>query len=372
MQGKGWSELHAIWLHTMRLLLKKKQTLAVFALSLLFFFLLLFFLEEAKEEKSVVFLGVADEDQTALSRELAGKIRDCEAFSVTEAPLEELLFWLSQGKLAAVFFIKEGYEEAVNRGEERRLLTMYEADGMGLPLLADIVAGNMMHDICTSKGFLAYRKAMEGAGRGQEALSKEAYAAYVKEFSKKEAFDFSFAAEYVDKGGADTDAPEQAAIYMQVIFAVLAMLLWFLAVYAVTPYADLCHGSAAKRLRLLPLTRALLPLGSGGAALSAILPFGVAAVAMLSVKNGISISGSLWMFLYTAAYSGGIVIMTMLSARAFRHTAGYQLFMLVVVVVFGAAGCASIAGGLLPGMDLLGFVPNSVYVKAMTRCYLRG
>ena len=59
----------------------------------------------------------------------------------------------------------------------------------------------------------------------------------------------------------------------------------------------------------------------------------------------------------------------MLFAKLWKHAAGYQLFMLALVVIFGMAGFLGIAGGLLPQTDWLGFSPNSVYIKAMIRCY---
>lgn len=156
---------------------------------------------------------------------------------------------------------------------------------------------------------------------------------------------------------------------MQVIFAVLAMLLGFLAVYAVIPYADLCHGRTAKRMYVLPFYKTSVPIGSGCAALFPVLLFGTAAIFLFSLKNELSFSAVLQMFCYTTAYSSGIVIITMLFAKLWKHTESYQFFMLAVVVVFGAAGCFQIAEGLLPQTDWLKFVPNSLYVKAMIRCY---
>ena len=91
MKSRICFDIHTIWRHTMRLLLKKKETLLVFAFGLLIFFGLLLTLDEAKEEKSVVFIGIADEDHTALSEKLAERISACEVFSVTKAPLTELL-----------------------------------------------------------------------------------------------------------------------------------------------------------------------------------------------------------------------------------------------------------------------------------------
>lgn len=369
MQSRILSEIHMICAHALRLLLKKKQTLLIFVLGFLFFFLLLFFLEEAKEEKSVVFIGVLDEDKTELSEKLAERIYHCEVFGVTMAPLDELLAMLAEGKLTAVFVIKKGYANALARGEERRLITMYEAEGKGIPLLADIVAGEIMYDLCTSKGFISYEKVMKQSGREKELLSKEAYAAYVTSFLTKEEFDFSFQAEYLDREGKGGNIPKQTVIYMQVIFAVLSMLLGLLAVYAVIPYADLCHGRAAKRMCVLPFYKASFLVGSGIAAMLPMILFGTAAVILFAWKNELPFFAGLQMFLYTTAYSGGIVIITMLFAKLWKHAAGYQLFMLALVVIFGMAGFLGIAGGLLPQTDWLGFSPNSVYIKAMIRCY---
>ncbi|MGN0506741.1 MAG: ABC transporter permease [Lachnospiraceae bacterium] len=370
MKNRICLEIHIVLLHTMRLLLKKKETLFVFGLGLFFFFALLFTLDEAKEEKSVVFIGIADEDNTELSKKLTERISECEVFSVTKAPLKELLNLQKAGSLTAVFVIREGYETAVNAGREERLIAMYEAEGKGLPLLADIVAGEMMQDICTAKGFLTYEEVMRRAGRETELLSKEEYAAYVMDCLTKETFDFSFETEYSDRQGSNTRAPEQSVIYVQVIFSVLAILIGFLAVYAVLPYADFCHGRSAARVRALPLSKASVLVGAGGAAFLTVITFGTTAVVLLSAKNGLPVSAFGQMFLCTAAYSGGIVILTMAAATVIKSRTGYQLFLLFLIVVFGAAGFLSVADGLLVQSELLRIVPNSVYVKAMIRCYI--
>lgn len=358
-----------VWRQSMRLLLKKWETSALFVTGLAFFCFLLFSFEAAKQEKSVVFIGMVDRDQSVLSQKLLSDIVESEIFDVTLAPLPELLEKQKAGELSAVFVIKEGYEELVKAGQERRLLVLYEPEEDGLPFVSDIVAGKMMYDICTAKGFLQYEKMQTQHTMDSGILSYQEYADYVTEKAEGEEFDFSFHITYRDKVGNAGRVPKQTIIYEQVILAVLSLFISILGIYAVLPYAQLCHGSCAKRVQTLPLSNMVIFAGGFLAAVTLVLAFGIFSVGILLLCNQELSACGTQMFLYTIAYCSGIVMIAMLFALAIRSRAGYQLVLLVLFLFFAAVGFAGVTEGIfLPG-GTVWEVPNSIYIKKMADCF---
>lgn len=367
---RNWiQELHTAALHSMRLLLWRKETRVVFCFGLVLMSALLFFLNEAKEEKSVVYIGLSDEDRTEKSAALAERIRKLPVFHVTEDSTKELLPLLKKGNLAAVFVIREGYEEKVSRGAEEKLLLVYEPETGKFPLLSDIVAGEMMYDICTAKGWKIYEE-LAGAREDVTLLpDKNAYVTYVNSYLDDETFDFSFKTEYIDREGETGAVLENSVIYVQVIFSVLAMITGFLAVYAVMPYVELCHGKTAKRLRVLPIGKWSVAAGCGLSAFFVVAFFAALCVFVFAARNGLSAETFFCMLFATAGYSAFIVAVTLLLAGILPGAAVYQLTMLLLVVFCGTAGFLSVAEGLIGQGDILQLAPNSHYVKTMIHFY---
>lgn len=363
MKSKGWHDFYTTCGHALRLLFRSKETRIIFAVSLLLLFSLLYFVEDAKEEKSVIHIGIADEDQSRLSGALLQRVKENEVFLVSEGSLSELTDRLQRGKLAAVFLIKRGYEISIERGEEEKLITLYKTKESEIPLVNDILAGEMMLDICTAKGFIEYSKVMGETER--TAITKEAYSEYVAQTMSEDIFDFSFQITYLSNEGRQDEEPKNTDIYRQLVLAVAALMMGIVSIYAASPYYNMCHGRASGRVRLLPANGVARLLGCTLAATVTVLFFGTVFLAVICWKDKGTPGEFLSMFLCTAGFCGGIVLIAIFAARVCKSFTSYQLTMLVLMVLFGIVGMISVFDGLLWQSEWLRLIPHDWYVRQM-------
>ena len=76
--------------------------------------------------------------------------------------------------------------EAVSAGKYRGLLNVYHEEGDNVAtLVTDIVAGEMMYDICQAHAYLAYEKLKPGE---KEKFDREEYEAYAASLLGSEEF----------------------------------------------------------------------------------------------------------------------------------------------------------------------------------------
>lgn len=346
---------------TLRLLLGSRETMFVVLASFGIMLLLIGQMEVAKEEKSTIALGIVDEDETVLSGRLMDHLKENGLFAVSQGELSEELEKLRGGEVKAVLLIKEGYQQKLSEGAPEKVITVYETGQDGVPLLRDMIAGEMMADVCTAKGYLEYRSVWQE--RGEPPLSKEEYAAYVAEGIESGRFEFCFETTYL--GGVETaEKPEPALIYRQLTLAVAAMLLEILAVYACVPYYRIRHGKMAERSRLLPASAWTLWAGCAMGALLFVLAFGILLVGLFSLRDGTLIN-ALTRFLYTAGFCSGIVVIAMLAAGRSGTIMQYQCGMLLLVLVSGILGMLSVFGGVLIPEKAADWMPNYWYIRHM-------
>ena len=323
--------------------------------------LLIGFMEDAKEEKSTIALGIVDEDETGLSGQLVERLKENRLFTVSQGGLSKELEQLGSHKVKAVLLLKSGYEEKLSAGTPEKVITIYETEQGGVPLLRDMIAGEMMADVCTAKGYLEYRRVWQE--RGEPPLLAEEYAAYVAEGMQSGRFDFCFETDYLG-GGEKQEKPTPVLIYRQLTFAVAAMLLSLLAVYACVPYYRIRHGKMAERSSLLPASAWTLWTGCAMGAVLLVLAFGILLVVLFSLRDG-TFAGALTRFLYTAGFCGGIVMVAMLSARCCRTLTQYQCGMLFFVFVSGIFGMLSVFDGMLIPEKAADWIPNYWYIRHM-------
>lgn len=361
MKWNNASKISLFFGQTLRLLLGSRETVLVVLFSFGIMLLLIGFMEDAKEEKSTIALGIVDEDETGLSGQLVARLKENSLFAVSVGELSEELEYLGNRKVKAVLLIKTGYEEKLSAGTPEKVITIYETEQGGVPLLRDMIAGEMMADVCIAKGYLEYRRAWQE--RGEPLLSAEEYAAYVTEEMQSGRFDFCFETAYLG-GGEMQEKPEPTLIYRQLTLAVAAMLLGLLAVYACVPYYRLRHGKMAERSRLLPASAWTVWTGCTIGAVLLVLTFGMLLVVLFSLRDG-TFAGALTRFLYTAGFCSGIVIIAMLAAGRCKTLAQYQCGMLLFVFVSGIFGMLSVFDGMLIPEKAVDWIPNYWYIRHM-------
>lgn len=357
--------IRMMFCHAMKLLLKGKRTVCLLLGGMVLMLFLVFGMNEVKEEKSKITIGVTDEDASALSALVTDRLHKVELFEIIQGEKEMLLEQLSLGELSAVCVIRDGYEEAVAKGKTDDLILVYQTEE-GVMLLTDMLAVVMMEEICSAKGYQMLASYLDAS----RCPTLEEYRTYVSAYLSKEMFDFSFDISY--RSGNDAgEVPGNEIVYVQAIFAIAALIMSFLAVYAVLPYQRMLHGTMQGRIASLPVGRITVAAGNAMAAAAFVILFALAFVLCFAWRNGFDFFAFLSFLVCTCMYVCVIVTIMVLAGIVLRSECAYQVTMLVVVLLLGICGLFSIVDGILLPEGMSVFTPNGWYVREMTEIYLR-
>jgi len=364
---KWLKETKQLLLENLRLLLCGKETWILLTAGLALLLALLLGMDDVKEEKSRIPIGISDEDGSDFSLRVTERVKQLEGYEITEGETGELLMKLSSGELSAVCVIREGYKKNVLLGKTKDLVLLYET-GQGPLLFTDVLAGAMMQEICGAKSNRLYEEYLvKKYGMVPETTDLLTNASEF--YNRDERFDFSFEVEYRDAGGETLKKPENAVIYLQAIFAIGAMMMGVLTVYALMPYHRMCHGILAERMKTLPMGIGCRPVAAFVSAIMVTGSFSAAFLGMFVWRNGLGFLEFSEFLICTLVYLCVIVGIVLLGAAGIRSRQLYQTGMTAVVLAFSIFGLISIVEGLLLPEGFGNWVPNARYVREMIHIY---
>ena len=183
---------------SLKLMLKGAYTVVLMAFSLALLTVMLLAMDSVKEEKSKIVIGIADEDNSALSAEVIAGMKQKDLYEVVEGEETELTDRLALGELSAVCVLKKNLSKNIYRGKTNNLIILYETNEKEALLLPDVLAGVMMQEICMAKGYDTLTSFEKKRGISQT-LSIEEYRDYVDALAAKGEMEFSFdAADEID------------------------------------------------------------------------------------------------------------------------------------------------------------------------------
>jgi len=358
-------EIFLMMVHSLKLLLKNRQTLVVLAVSFLLLLSLLFCMDEVKEEKSKISIGMVNEGQSELVNGVIAGMRQKDMYDILIGEETELVEQIKTGELSAVCVFRKDYDERIFKGKTNKLVTIYEMERGDALLLGDILAGVMMQEICTAKSYqtlLSYAK----KAKMETDITPEEYRVYVNEILEKGGSEFSFDISYMTPEGDESEKPSQAIIYEQAIFAVFALMAGLIAIYSALPFRQIRHGRLADRMKTLPVHGSAAYVGSALAGL--LLPLGFAMIFLLgiSLRSGIDFVQNILLLVCTVVYICGIVCIMLFAAYGIKNPTVYQMGMLAMILIFGVFGLVSLVDGFLVPEGTTAWIPNGWYVQKMT------
>jgi len=365
-----WKEVILAAGLSLKMLIKGKQTVILLIGSLIFLNTMLLSMDSVKDEKSRIRIGIADEDKTGLSAAVIADMKQMDLYEIHTGEEEELIARLKNGELSAVCVIKKAFSKNVLRGKTNRLVTIYEAKEGDALLLGDILAGVMMEEICTAKGYQTLLSYEEKAGL-EQSMSYEEYRSYVKKIFAEGGTEFSFAVEYVAASGEETEKPSQSVVYEQAVFAIFALMAGLVSLYAVLPFREFMYGTAARRVCTLPVCKSALYAGSALAGFVLPMLLGGLFIICLSARNELFFSQIISLLVCTFLYVCVIVCMMLVAATGIRNQMVYHMGMLAMILLFGCLGLVSLADGMLVPEGTTTWVPNGWYVRRMTELLQR-
>lgn len=346
-----------------RLFLKDRMTLCVLAVSVLGFLFCMADLNRGAKELAAIPVGLVDLDKSEKSAELTEKLRALEALSIKCGTYEELAALMEEGRLRCILGIREGYGERLNAGKSRNLLDVYyEEDDRVATIVTDIVAGEMMYDICQAQAYLAYEDLPAGE---REKYGRQEYEAYAASLIGGEDFDFAFEFRFVGEGSRERETGIKSSLfYRQVVAAVAALLFALLMMSALSGVCLEREAGILGRRQLAGLTGGAELLGSMAAcAVFSMLP---AAVFAVCVAAGVGEWEKFFPVFWTSVlFSVIMALIYYLLARLAPGLFSYQVAGTVLLLVFGVCGFLGMVEGVLfpefPGW--FRYVPNCAYLR---------
>lgn len=349
----------------LRLFLQDRMTVLVLAVSALVFFFCMADMNQGAQELASVPVGLVDLDGSKKSEELAARLDALEALTVKRGTYEELRALMEEGGIRCILEIREGYGEGLYAGKSKKLINVYyEEDDRVATIVTDIVAGEMMYDICQAQAYLAYEELPAGE-KGK--FSRQEYEAYAASLIGGEDFDFAFEFRFVDGGHTEREnGIKNSLFYRQVIGAVAALLFSLLQMSALAGVCMERERGICQRRRLAGVTGTAEMLGSMLAC--AVLSVLLAAVFAVCVAAGVGEWKKFFPVFWTSVlFSVMMALVYYILARTLPGLLAYQVAGTAVLAVFGICGFCSIVEGILfPEFpEWFHFLPNCMYLRRL-------
>lgn len=346
----------------LKLMVSSKVTIIAFLIASVAFLLVLNNLNLHAEENSAIPVGIVNEDDDTVSAELVERLKNVKSIYVYEGSFDEMESLLLDGYISSVFVLKEGCGEAIKRGEPEEIVKLYFGkDDKTCAVIGDIVAGEMMYEICLYGGLMHYHQLPD---RGH---TDEEYIEYVNELAKQDTYNFSFETEYYNGSTEAEEGISNSVLYRQMIAGMVAMLLSFVILFSFSQNVLETEQGITQRRKATLMGRIRTALGD----ISAVTVCCLLLCILIAASTANSV-GSLKAFfeilgvsvLYVVIMS---VIMTVLSGISGNINV-YQITGGALLLIFGIAGFAGVFSGFLgEGLSsVLSVVPNSIFIKLFT------
>lgn len=350
----------------LKLLFKDKAALLVLVLCGLCFWFCMEDFNQGAEERAGIPIGIVNQAQKEQSAQaLIERLKQQSALYVTVGNYKELEQKMLDGYIRCILVIQEGYEEKLRQGNVKNLIAVYreEKDNVAV-LITDIVAGEMLYDICLARSYQVYE---ELPASEKQKYTREEYEAYAASLIEKEDFDFAFSFRFVDtKGGESSQKAGNSLFYRQAVAAAAAVLFALLQFLAMS-------GLVFEKEQGIALRRRLLVMGRFSQAAGNILAAGILAVLPCVIFTVCTCKGSgRWeiffpIFWTSVLFSVMMGIAYYLWADFAHNLFSYQIGGAVFLLLTGIAGFCSMAEGVAGEFPVwLDLVPNCMYLKWFT------
>jgi hypothetical protein len=216
------------------------------------------FIGNTSNEKSSVPIGVIDNDHSSMSQELVQSLKSVDTFYVYEKDWQSIYRMLKKDMVDAVFVIKEGYEEQVRSGDSQKLVELYYLSGNNIAvILSDIVAGEMMSEICYNQALNIFRT-YELSDQTHEKFEQ-----YAKDLVDANEFEFKFDMKVVDTGNQNEEVDvTNRMMYQQILVGFIAIIISFAVLFASLSIVKDAENAIQRRFRLTSLTPYIQLLGN--------------------------------------------------------------------------------------------------------------
>ena len=375
--------MNNIYLIRMKLIFQDKMTCIVMLVTLLLFLFIMNSLSLGAQEKSSIPIGLINLDHTESAEQLAENVRQVPALFVYEGDKTSLMKLLYEEQINSIFVINEGYEESIQRGKSNKLITMYYLeDNKTAKIISDIIAGEMLFKISLYKGFNLYKSLPVNKNKNDNSDSEigeldskryteDEYLNYAQKLLESSDYNFSFDITLVnvEKNEEVGKKIDNSMLYQQIIWAILGMLLSFVAMFMVTGIVLDKEMGLDKRIRISSLRIRTVDYSHLFAILTVLSIYSL----LLCILVGSKLKEfTLWqggsLYLLLLLFSLCLALWFILLGKVIRQVGRYQYIGSFSILLFGFIGFFYLVKSFVNSelLNISYFIPNSWFIQGFT------
>lgn len=347
-----------------KLIFRNKGVWISLIIAILLFFLVIQPLAGSVEESSHVPIGIVDYDNTTSSKEFVQRLKKIQVLSLYEQEQASLEEKRAEGLIAAYFVLQKGFSEKILDGDVKEFIELHPGQSKGLAnMVADIVAGEVMYDICRAKVLMLYKELLF-----QYDLPNEIeLVKYMDQIKEQKEFQFRFDIEMVDLKSSDNLEYniENSLIYKQVVIALISILFSFLALFFVCSIMKYNSKEVKDRRQLTHMNKYVILLGDFLAVFTILGALSVATsfcIYYLLQKEQIEVL--LYLFGVQLLFHAFISILFLMLGKIVRSEQLLQFVGAFFVLILGGAG---VVGFLMEHFLFFSKItPNYWFIKGIT------
>jgi len=272
-------------------------------------FIIMTFFNSA-ESKSTIPIGLVDEDKTQASKELVEELKKDNVLTVIDGSKDEVKEELIEGNVFSMFVIDKGFENNLNEGQTRRIITNYYLkENEKVKIISDIVLSKMLRKIC----FIYTYEAYDNHTLKDNKMSKEEFENVINEQydSNDRLFAFDFEVVNTKSDTNVTDNITNGLIYKQIIIIITGILMAFIALFAANMIIIDKKYKTDIRLRISLASRLGIFLGNFLSLFVVTSIFGLISNGFILNKLGLSKEYYLTFVIFTLLYASVISMIFM-------------------------------------------------------------
>ena len=358
-----------------KLLKSSRAVIGAMLFAIIIFSIMVGTLSSEVEERSNIPIGIVDYDNSKLSGKLVNNLKSADFVLVYEGTKEELEKRLEERTISGYFAIKKGYEKKVTKGQTSHLLDMYYKSENGVfSMVSDVIAGEMIDDICAGKTWAYYERLRE---QYPELENSELFFQYVENARKEKGKNLLFDIQLVDvKNSTDvTEQMDNSILYKQIIVGIVSILFGFLTMIMVGTLKNADDSAVRKRRKVSGTSEFAF---GGGQVISIFITLMV-----LGIISSVFILGLLgkrkygesfqYLFMVVGAFLKLIGLQTVLFylvGKVTEDKVTYPLIGTFIVMITGAVGVIGFFDATLLNISKL--MPNYWFIIKITDIMVSG
>lgn len=358
-----------------KLILNDVTTKMVLVISIILFLFTLNNLTYQSFSQSGLPIGIIDEDNSQSSMKLINDLRTIPSLKLIEQTEKELNDRLLDEMIFAIFIVENGYESNLQQGNVNNLITMhYLRDNKTVAVLSDIIAGEMMEEVCLYKSYEFYRSY-------QPQLKKHTFhqfEEYINELKNRSTENvFSFQMNFVNEGINVTDQVQftNSILYQQFMIGIVATFLSFLIMILLSFSIRDKEFGILDKLKISRMSRGAWRIGSYS---TVILFLGILVVILcyfidlkMQWEDNNKLQSLLLLF-FSFVISSSVFFIIL--GKMITRTTTYQIISTFYILITSGMGFMSLIAGMYDGIlvILTKIIPNSWFIQGFTDIILYG